>query len=458
MRNKIISISLILITLVTSGFGCKGMSAEQAQLTKPIALEYWTVFDDVDALNKAITKYRATRPYLTVNVRQLSADELYPRLVEALSEDNAPDIISVQNRSLRQFQTKLATMPSIANDTTVITTKGTLGNNTTVSTVTRPLLTLQQVDQQYVKAVKEDVIIGDKIYGLPLSLDMMAIFYNKDLLDKAGIPEAPKTWEEFQVDVKKITKYDAAGEKILQYGTALGTGDNVAGVDDILYILFKQSGVDLVNKSGMAVFNANKGNAQAPAAAVMDFYTDFANKDRDTYSWNGTAGESLEKFVSGSVGFFFGYSYHYPIIKARNPQLDFRIMPMLQLNPDFSANAANYWAQCVVGKSKNQNAAWALLDYLAHSAATKEYLDASGRLTAMRAYINEQKTKQELEPFVSQILTAQNWYHGRDYAGAVKALKDMAEEWLMPIPNPDQAGEWRQNILNRGASKVNQTL
>ena len=43
-----------------------------------------------------------------------------------------------------------------------------------------------------------------------------------------------------------------------------------------------------------------------------------------------------------------------------------------------------------------QNAAWALINFLAHSSATKNYLDRSGRPTALRAYISAQNEKVEL--------------------------------------------------------------
>jgi len=64
----------------------------------------------------------------------------------------------------------------------------------------------------------------------------MALFYNKDLLDQAGVPEPPKNWEDFQKAVKKLTKFDKKSGKILQSGTSLGTGNNIAGFEDLLYI------------------------------------------------------------------------------------------------------------------------------------------------------------------------------------------------------------------------------
>lgn len=449
----IISFSSLAVLLITAGFGCKGLSSAQQQSTQPVTLEYWTVFDDVDAIQKEIAAYRGLRQYINVNIRQLRADELYPRLIEALAEDHGPDIISVQNRDMGKFISKLAPMPSSVSDTTVLVEQGKFSQTVTVNTQTQPLVTLSGLDNEYIKVVKDDVVRDGQIYGLPLSVDMMAVYYNKDLLDRAGIPQPPANWEDFQENVKKITKYDKKTGKIIQAGAAFGTGGNLPGSDDLLYILYQQSNLSFVGGSGQAFFN--QGGA---AFDVMNFYTDYANPARDTYTWSLDQGEALDAFVNGKVGFFFGYSYNYPIIKARAPQLDFRVLPMFQLNADKPVNVANYWVQTVTAKSKHQNEAWGLINFLTHSKATKDYLDITNRPTALRVYIADQKTKPELQPFVDQILIAKNWYRGRDYSSAVKAINEMIIQWLQSVGDSGKEEEIKANILNQGASKVNQTL
>lgn len=457
MNKKIITLFSLVALLPLVGLGCKGPSKEEVAATKPVTLEYWTVFDDVDALQTQIDKYKADRPYLTINLKQLTAAELYPRLLEALASDHGPDIISIRNRWMRFYQPKLSAMPPTAKDAIVRTEKTTLGTQTTVNTAVLNMPSAIQIDKEFVQAVKNDVVIDNKVYGLPLSLENMALFYNKDLLDKAGVAEPPKNWEDFQVAVKKLTKFDKKSGKILQAGAALGTGNNIPGFEDLIYTLFKQSNIPFVNKNGFATFQNPVGNDPGPVISVMNFYTDFANPTRDTYTWNEDMGNALDQFVNGSLAFFFGYSYHYPVIKARAPQLNVAILPMLQLNPEQPVNVANYWVQTVLDKSKNKNEAWALLNFLAHSKATKDYLDQSGRPSALRTYIAGQLDNTELFPFVSQVLISDSWYKGKDYDTTVKALGDMAHEWLLPPRQEGRELEWHQEVLNRAAAKFNQT-
>ena len=131
---------------------------------------------------------------------------------------------------------------------------------------------------------------------------------------------------------------------------------------------------------------------------------------------------------------------------------------MLQLNPEQPINVANYWVQSVLDKSKNKNEAWGLLNFLAHSKATKDYLDQSGRPSALRTYIAGQLDNTELYPFVSQVLISDSWYKGKDYDTTVRALGSMAREWLLPAPQDGQDLRYKQEVLNRAAAKFNQTL
>ena len=466
IKNKylLFSIAVICAVLMLSGFGCKGLSKEQQAATKPIDLEYWTVYDDVEELNTQIASYVATRPYLKVTVRQLRADELYDRLTEALSEDKGPDLISVHARDLKKFQSKLASMPPSFVDTTVVNQKNIVGQVETIVN-TRPvaLPTAFQIDREFLQTVKKDVIIDNKIYGLPLSLDTMAIYYNKDLLDRSQIAEPPITWEQFQDAARKISKFNLETGRLVQSGAALGASGNIIGVDDILYVLFKQSAVDMISRDNRAIFNiAPQGlgsGIESPAMSVMTFYTDFANPTRDTYSWNEIMDDSLESFIQGKTAFFFGYSYHNAQIKSRAPQLNYGILPMIQLDPNNPVNVANYWAQCVVGKSKNQNEAWGLINYLTRSSAAEQYLNNTKRPTALRYLIDKQKEDLDLQPFVSQSLISDNWYRGSNYSAAEQAIKDMIVEWLSVPPNYEtRPTQWYQEVLNRTAAKINQTM
>jgi len=130
---------------------------------------------------------------------------------------------------------------------------------------------------------------------------------------------------------------------------------------------------------------------------------------------------------------------------------------MLQLSDDHPINAANYSLQSVLAKTKHSNEAWAMIDYLAHSGANKEYLKMTGKPTALRINIADQKKIPELAPFASQLLTAENWYRGKDFSATNKAIQDMFHEWVQPVSD-EKVLQYHKDVLDRAAGKINQTF
>jgi len=55
--------------------------------------------------------------------------------------------------------------------------------------------------------------VGDKIYGVPMEVEPMAMYYRKDFFDKAGLSEGdlPNTWEQLLELGKKLTTADRFG-------------------------------------------------------------------------------------------------------------------------------------------------------------------------------------------------------------------------------------------------------
>ncbi|PIT87040.1 MAG: hypothetical protein COU31_05130 [Candidatus Magasanikbacteria bacterium CG10_big_fil_rev_8_21_14_0_10_40_10] len=461
IKVKLVGLILLVMLTTVGGFGCKGLSAQEQAATKPVVLEFWTVADDVAEMQKLVALYKAERPYLTVNFTVVRENEMYQKLINALADDNSPDILSVRNRSMGAYLNRLAPMPSTVSDVTVRTVKKQFSTETQVNMGTINMLSVDQLDSEYVQTVKKDAVYGGKIYGLPLSIDTMALYYNKDLLDRARVAQPPTNWTDFQTAVKKATRYDSTGKLITQAGTAMGLGSNVEGFDDLLYILFKQSNLSFVDSSGRAAFNyvSSDRDQISSAMSIINFYSDFANAGKDTYTWNSSLDSSLNEFINGRLAFFFGYSYQYSLITSRAPQLNVKILPMLQLDSKQPVNTANYYLQTVSKKSNHQSEAWALINFMADSQATKTYLDATGRPSALRAFIADQQSKKELAPFVSQILVADNWYRGKSYQTAKSALSYMLDQW--PKAPTDDAGKrvkYWQDLLNYAAAQVNQSL
>ena len=65
-----------------------------------------------------------------------------------------------------------------------------------------------QIRDRFVPIFLKPGTIDGKIYGLPIAASARAMFYNKDMLAKAGFPNGPATWDDV---VAAATKIKAAG-------------------------------------------------------------------------------------------------------------------------------------------------------------------------------------------------------------------------------------------------------
>ena len=75
--------------------------------------------------------------------------------------------------------------------------------------------------EQFVDVAQRDFLFGENLFGVPLYTDTLALYYNIDLFNSAGIVFPPKDWEEFTKYSQALTKRKQSGD-IAVSGAALG--------------------------------------------------------------------------------------------------------------------------------------------------------------------------------------------------------------------------------------------
>lgn len=456
MRKLFFTSFLLIVFFVTTGLGCKGLSKEQQVAVRPITLTYWTVFNDVTQLRKLAEEYKATRPHVTVNIKQVRPEEFDTLFANALADDVGPDIVSIHNSDIQRYTTRLSPMPSTVTVSN-FQQQGTVSKELVVVTRTKNMPTVRNIESAYVQTVAKDVVVDGQIYGLPLSLDTIALYYNKDLLDKAGVPLPPTTWSEFLEAVTKSTRIAEDGTTILQSGVAMGTSNNIDHSAHLLALLMMQNRIKVVD-NGRAVFSSGleRANEAHPALQALRFYTDFAREEKEVYSWNTEQLNALDEFTRGKSVFYFGFAFDYPRIVARAPQMNLEVIPIPQLNNEV-VNVADYWVESVVKKSTKQNDAWDFIQFMSLPVNVEKYTTAARRPTPLRSQVAAQMQDEVLSPFASQVLTAENWYRGQNSPAAIKALKDLITNYMFPYGEENPLRRDANLIINT-ASVVQQTL
>ncbi len=470
-RKTFLGVIAVCVFLVFGGAACKNtVDPQQAELTKRVTLDYWRPFDASDAFSPVIRKYRSIHPNVTINYRQIRPEIYEEELIQAFAEDRGPDIFAVHNTWMRGYQSKLAAMPqnyAISN----IVPKGGLEGKTVTNVQEKRGLTPRQLQAQFVDVALDNMLLPldgsgrepdlatSGVYGVPLSVDTMMMFYNNDLVKTAGVAQPPTTWVGFQSALEKVTAVEKGTLRLIRPGAVIGTAENVPRASDLLALIMMQAGAQMVDDFGFASFHKNPpglDRATPPGIDALRYYIDFSIPPRKAYTWNALQPDGLEAFIRGQVAYMFGYSYQLPLIKARAPKLPVGVAPVPQQLPESPINIANFWLEGVSKKSESATWAWDFLLFQSSADHVKDYLDITQKPTALRALIDEQREDLFLGPFAEQVLTARTWYRGKDGDTADGVMRELITQAKLAIEAASDA-EFNKAVKN-AVSKINQTV
>lgn len=430
----IAAIVFLTVILILINIGKVGGKKTEARL------EFWGVFDDRQDFANVVQQFQRTEKTLNVkiNYRQFSYEDYEHSFIEALAAGQGPDILIIHHTWLAKYRGTgiLAPMPeSVEVDE---------------ESGQKPFLTAKDFEQQFVDVAYKDLVYQNKIYALPLYVDTLALYYNRDMFNVAGITRPPRDWEEFSKDVELLTKFDRAGN-IIQAGAAMGTARNINRSTDILAALMIQNGTKMNNASDAYVSFSRSVNSERVGENAVQYYTDFANPGKTVYSWNDSQHYSIDAFVEGKVAMMFNYSHQIPVLRKKLARLNFSIAPLPQVSDLDTKNYANYWAVAVTRSSKNQEAAWRFLMHLTSKEGASLYLSRNDALrpAARRDLIDIQRNDPQLGLFALQALTARSW-HQVDHKVIETILADMIDDVnykRASIRNALQTAEAKINTL-----------
>lgn len=365
---------------------------------QPVNLSIWGT-EDKKVFNNLITYYEQYSPTAKIVYTQVDPANYDSELLRAFAEGKGPDVFEIGNRSVPKWQSILAQLPlayssqfgafQMQNDFPSVVQNDFLNNPTATST---------------------------GIYALPLSVDTLAMFYNKDLFDSAGIAGPPVTWDDFEKDVPKLRVVNAAGQ-ITQAAVALGGSEkSIPEAPDILSLLMLQNGTQMVlNDLSAAKF---AGDSTSAGLSAFNFYLQFANVTSPYYTWSDTMGDDVQSFVNKQTAIIFGYHDMLATIKDKAPFMNVGIAAVPQpADASVSISYPKYYGLAVYKDSPSVVGAWQfILTLTAYANGEKIYTDATGDPPALRSVIATNVNDPNLSVFASQALTARSWYEIDDVA------------------------------------------
>ena len=462
--KKILFLILIFFSFIFySGFACKQGEKEKEDILKKIpevTLEYWRTVDDQSAFSDLITEYEEKHPKVKINIRFFRQENFKEALKNAWIDDVGPDIFSIPATWMGEYvaKNKLLEMPASTKvwEEVIVDARS---NEKTYQEKVDISITAKELKNKYIDVAYGDVVRFNKIYGLPLAVDTLALYYNRDLLNKARIEKPPLTWVDLANDARNLRVMDGQTGNIVTAGVAMGLVSNVSRAFDIVSLLMMQGGSKMECGESFCLGSAKNG------MLPVEVYTSFANPNDNNYTWNEDMPNSIDAFSLSKVAYFLGYSYQNKEIKSKNPSLNYYISPVPQLeNANPQINYANYFVEVVARSGMNesvvkreikQNIAWDFVKYIANEKNVMKYLDKTKKPTALRFLIDKQKENadSELSVFLDQSLTARNWYHGKDYEKAESVLNEL----ILKVLESETSGETLKEIEEAANNKLKPT-
>ena len=199
--------------------------------------------------------------------------------------------------------------------------------------------------------------------ALPMLADVYGLYYNKDLLAKAGIDSPPQTVSQLMDDAKKLTERNPDGSlKVVGLDAFDGFYENVAAH------WAPQWGVRLGRRSGRVQPGrpARVGGHARWQKELIDWY----GYD-DLVRWQASAGDEFSAqnaFERGKLAMNLDGEWRVAFVQNEHPELNFGTAPLPVDDAQPDLYGSGYASGSIIGipkTSEHKNEAWQLLKYLA---------------------------------------------------------------------------------------------
>lgn len=326
-----------------------------------VNLVFWGVTDEAGVFEQSFNEFKRINPEVSIEYRSFAPERYEEKLIDALAAGEGPDLFMFHSSWLPQHGNKIVPAPT---------------NKVSVADVSR----------LFPRVVEQDFIWENRVQALPLFVDTLALYYNRDIFDRRGVVFPPKTWLEFQRTVVNRG-----------VSSAFGGVSTTMKSTDLLGLLFLQSGAGLPSLAERTISLANEAGLSA-----LNFYTRFSAPEQ----------QAIDAFSNQRIGIMFEYASAKPILKTKSPFLNFGVSEIPQFNLQEPIGFASYYGLAVAEVNTTgleRERAWDLIVFLTtNELAAESYLRASGRPPALRSLINRYLNHPELGVFARQALIARS--------------------------------------------------
>jgi len=231
---------------------------------------------------------------------------------------------------------------------------------------------------RFIETFLSPSVMEGKTYGLPIAASARAMYYNKDILAKAGVANPPSTWAELKDAAAKIK---ASGGDVFGYGLQ---GKEIE-TDVYYYYAMWSMGTEILNQDG----TSGLGTPGAlEAAKLYKSLIDEGLTEPGVTSLNREDVQNL--FKQGKVGMMITAPFLSNQIKEEAPDLKYGVSA-IPAGPSGARGTYGVTDSIIMFQnSKNKDEAWKLLDYLFTTEQRAKFTQGEGFLP-----VNKEEAKMD---------------------------------------------------------------
>jgi multiple sugar transport system substrate-binding protein len=202
-KRRTIALAAAAALMVSTFTGCTGgdtssaasaVSNAASAATGTTTITYyggWTGAD-LDKMTALVNEFNSSQSAVKVNFTSQQWTQMFTKFLADYQAGSTPDVVAMHTFEMGQF-VNMGVLDSEA------------------------VKNLGLKESDYIKTAWEGCMYDGTLYGVPIDVNMHALYYNKDLFKKAGITKAPATREELISTAQKLT-LDANGKNASESG------------------------------------------------------------------------------------------------------------------------------------------------------------------------------------------------------------------------------------------------
>lgn len=404
LAHKDITKGLLLISLglfLVSILGC-GRPAGSHGKTK-VTVTTWDSADNKITRDLLVKAFEKEHPNIQIEWIDITAAEYYPKLQTMIAGDAAPDAAFLAYDMI----------PSFAGNDAIQSIDPFLAKDTSFTM------------NDYYPRVKEMLSYEGKSYAVARDFTVFALYYNKDMFDKAGVayPDESWDWVKFRNACLKLTQDTNGDGRTDQYAFV-----NEPWLDSYIWWIWENGG-DVVDK------DCSKSVINSPQTIeALKYLGDLRNRDKvmpRVVGYNESGQENQSMLVNGRLGMYVNGSWLMGLL-TKQSKINWDVAPVPK-GPKSRKTVLFSVGMVIPTKSKHPQEAWEFLKFVGGPEGQSFYGSA-----AIGSGIPAIKTIAESTVFMNPAYKPEHRH----------VLLDAAEQYAEPLMDCQESNEI-QNSLTR---------